>query len=110
MSLYRDVPLPLNEAHKDVILKAFAGIGINVERIIKARLADGWYLYYDGAPQSALKHYRYTVVERGYGYTKKLRERVNVFHDFISDYDEDDFNDSLRMHIQEAKNRLGVKP
>jgi len=93
------------EAHREIILKSFDAIGIKVKRLAKAPLGDGWYVYHDYAPVSAIPHYRYTVIEQDDYHTKKLREKIMTKSEFISDCDEADFTASLAMSIAEAQHR-----
>lgn len=78
------------------IKEAFNKAGIPFDRIVKSKLG-GYYVYTPYG--TADSYYKYTVVERGHGYIKKLKERVNIRRCFIDNID------LLEMSIAEAKTR-----
>ena len=84
------------EVNAEEIKQAFEKAEIPFEKIIKSKLG-GYYVY---TPYGMQDNYvKYTVVERGEDYVKKLKERIPVRRCFI------DNQDLLDMSIAEAKNR-----
>lgn len=85
------------EVTQEDILKAFKEANIPFDKIVKSKLG-GFYVY---TPYEMADSYmKYTIVERGEGYVKKLRERIDVRRCFI------DNQDLLDMSIAEAKTRI----
>ncbi len=79
------------------IANAFNRASIPFDKIKKSKLG-GYYVY---TPYGMADSYmKYTVVERGEGYVKKLRERISLRRCFI------DNQDLLDMSIAEAKTRM----
>jgi hypothetical protein len=84
------------QVNKEEIIEAFNRASIPFDRIVKSRLG-GFYVY---TPYGmADSYYKYTVVERGPDYVKKLKERIDVRCCFIDNVD------LLEMSIAEAKIR-----
>lgn len=78
------------------IKTAFAVAGLPIEKIVKSKLG-GFYVYHPFGP--ADRYIKYTVIERGEGYVKKLRESVEVKRNFIDD------KNLLEIAIYEGRNR-----
>ena len=84
------------EVNGEEIKLAFQKAEIPFDKIVKSKLG-GYYVY---TPYGMLDSYiKYSVVEKGEGYVKKLRERIEVRRCFI------DNQDLLEMSIAEAKAR-----
>ena len=84
------------QVNKQEITEAFNRASIPFDRIIKSKLG-GYYVY---TPYGmADSYYKYTIVERGPDYIKKLKERIDVRRCFIDNVD------LLEMSIAEAKAR-----
>jgi hypothetical protein len=84
------------EVNAEEIKTAFNKAGIPFTKIVKSKLG-GYYVY---TPYGMADSYmKYTIVERGEGFVKKLRERISVNRCFI------DNQDLLEMSIAEARAR-----
>lgn len=84
------------EVNGEEIKLAFQKAEIPFDKIVKSKLG-GYYVY---TPYGMRDSYiKYSVVEQGEGYVKKLRERIEVRRCFI------DNQDLLEMSIAEAKAR-----
>ena len=78
------------------IKEAFKKADIPIDKIVKSKLG-GYYVY---TPFCAEDSYiKYTVVERGADFVKKLREKIKVNRCFVDD------ENLLYMAVAEAKNR-----
>ncbi len=84
------------EITKGTITNAFKEAGLPINKIKKSKLG-GFYVYHPFGSEYVYK--RYTVVERGEGYVKKLREPIQYKVSFIDD------ESLLEITIMEAKNR-----
>ena len=84
------------EMTKEIIQNAFAKENLPIDRIKKSKLG-GFYVYHPFGSEYVYK--KYTKVEEGYGWVKKLREPITVKLSFIDD------EDLLELAIMEAKNR-----
>ena len=84
------------EITKKTIANAFKEAGLPIDKIKKSKLG-GFYVYHPYGSEYVYK--RYTVVERGEGYVKKLREPIQYKVSFIDD------ESLLEITIIEAKNR-----
>jgi len=81
---------------KDTIANAFKDAGLPINKIKKSKLG-GFYVYHPFGSEYIYK--KYTIVERGEGYVKKLREPIKYTVSFIDD------ESLLEIVIMEAKNR-----
>ncbi len=81
---------------KETIEKAFKVAELPIDKIRKSKLG-GFYVYHPFGSEYSYK--KYTTVERGEGYVKKLKEPIKYSVSFIDD------EDLLEMAIMEAKNR-----
>ena len=79
------------------IVEAFNLAGIPFDKIKKSKLG-GYYIYTPYGMEDS--YFKYTIVEEGEGYVKKLKERIDVKRCFI------DNQDLLDMSIAEAKARM----
>ena len=79
------------------IAEAFNQASIPFDKIRKSKLG-GYYVYTPYGMQDS--YMKYTIVEEGVGYVKKLRERIPIRRCFI------DNQDLLDMSIAEAKTRM----
>lgn len=86
----------MKEITKELIIKEFKKAGLTIDKIKKSKLG-GFYVYHPYGSEYTYK--KYTVVERGEGYVKKLREPLKVTSNFIDD------ESLLEMAIMEAKLR-----
>lgn len=86
----------MKEITKELIIKEFKKENLPIIKIRKSKLG-GFYVYHPYG--SEYKYKKYTIVERGEGYVKKLRESIKYSVSFI------DNEDLLNMAIMEAKNR-----
>jgi hypothetical protein len=84
------------EVNAEDIRLAFQAAEIPFDKIVKSKLG-GYYVYTPYGMQDS--YMKYTIVERGEGFVKKLRERVAIRRCFI------DNQDLLEMNIAEAKAR-----
>ena len=84
------------EITKEVITDAFKEAGLPIDKIKKSKLG-GFYVYHPFGSEYVYK--KYTIVERGEGYVKKLREPIQYKVSFIDD------ESLLEITIMEAKNR-----
>ena len=84
------------EITKKTITNAFKEAGLPIDKIKKSKLG-GFYVYHPFGSEYVYK--KYTVVERGEGYVKKLREPIQYKVSFIDD------ESLLELAIFEAKNR-----
>jgi len=84
------------EITKETIINAFKEADLPIDRIKKSKLG-GFYVYHPFGSEYIYK--KYTIVERGEGYVKKLREPIKYSVSFIDD------EDLLEIAIMEAKNR-----
>ena len=84
------------EINKEIIKKAFKEAELPIDKIKKSKLG-GFYVYHPFGSEYVYK--KYSVVERGEGYVKKLREPIKYAVSFIDDLD------LLEIAIMEAKNR-----
>jgi len=84
------------EITKETIQTAFKDAGLPIDKIKKSKLG-GFYVYHPFGSQYVYK--KYSVVERGEGYVKKLREPIQYKVSFIDD------KSLLDLAIFEAKNR-----
>lgn len=80
---------------KDII-SAFKTADIPFDKIVKSKLG-GFYVYTPYGMEDS--YFKYTKVEEGYGWVKKLKEKVVVKRCFIDD------EDMLNMSIAECKTR-----
>lgn len=81
---------------KETITQAFTGAGLPIDKIKKSKLG-GFYVYHPFGSEYSYK--KYTVIERGEGYIRKLREPKRVTLSFIDD------ESLLFLAVIEAKNR-----
>ena len=81
---------------KEIIINTFKEAGLSIDKIKKSKLG-GFYVYHPFGSEYTYK--KYTIIERGEGYVKKLREPITYKVNFIDD------TDLLNMAIMEAKNR-----
>jgi hypothetical protein len=81
---------------KQKIENAFMEAGLVLDKVRKSKLG-GFYVYHPFGTEYVYK--KYTEVERGEGYVKKLREPKQVRLNFM------DNDDMLNMAIAEAKTR-----
>jgi hypothetical protein len=81
---------------KENIKSAFNSAGLPIDKIRKSKLG-GFFVYHPFGPTYTYK--KYTTIEKGEGYIKKLRENTAVKLNFI------DNNEVLQMTIIEAKTR-----
>uniref|UniRef100_A0A6M3KL31 Uncharacterized protein n=1 Tax=viral metagenome TaxID=1070528 RepID=A0A6M3KL31_9ZZZZ len=81
---------------KEAIEKAFKEADLPIDKIKKSKLG-GFYVYHPFGSQYV--YIKYTIVERGEGYVKKLREPIRYSVSFIDD------ESLLEIAIMEAKNR-----
>lgn len=79
------------------IKDAFNKENIPFNKIKKSKLG-GFYVYTPYGTQDY--YYKYTIIEKGYGYVKKLKEKISVKRCFI------DNESLLEMNIMEAKARM----
>jgi len=84
------------EITKETIINAFKEADLPIDRIKKSKLG-GFYVYHPFGSEYIYK--KYTIVERGEGFVKKLREPIKYSVSFIDD------EDLLEIAIMEAKNR-----
>jgi len=84
------------EVNAEEIKKAFQEAGLSIDKIRKSKLG-GYYVYHPFGSEYSYK--KYTIIERGEGYIKKMREPIQVKLNFI------DNEDLLKMAIVEAKNK-----
>ena len=84
------------QVNEEEIRNAFKKANLPIDKIAKSKLG-GFYVYTPFAPSDS--YIKYTTVERGEGYVKKLRERIKVNRCFIDD------ENLLEMAIVEAKTR-----
>ena len=84
------------EITKEIIQNAFAKANLPIDKIKKSKLG-GFYVYHPFGSEYVYK--KYTIVEQGEGYVKKLREPIQVKLSFIDD------ENLLELAIFEAKNR-----
>ncbi len=84
------------EITKEVIQNAFKKADLPIDKIKKSKLG-GFYVYHPFGSEYVYK--KYSIVERGEGYVKKLREPIKYNVSFIDDLD------LLEIAIMEAKNR-----
>ena len=82
---------------KEIITGAFKEAGLPIDKIKKSKLG-GFYVYHPFGSEYVY-YKKYTVVERGEGYVKKLREPIQCKVSFIDD------ESLLELAIFEAKNR-----
>ena len=81
---------------KETITQAFTDAGLPIDKIKKSKLG-GFYVYHPFGSEYSYK--KYTVIERGEGYIRKLREPKRVTLSFIDD------ESLLSLAVIEAKNR-----
>ena len=86
--------IELKQVNEIEITKAFQKAHIPFDKIVKSKLG-GYYVYTPYGMQGS--YLKYTIIEKGKGYVKKLRERISVKRCFI------DNQDLLDMSIAEAK-------
>ena len=84
------------EITKETITSAFKEAGLPIDKIKKSKLG-GFYVYHPFGSEYVYK--KYTVIEQGAGYVKKLREPIQVKLSFI------DTESLLELAVFEAKNR-----
>lgn len=81
---------------KEMIRSEFEKAGLPLDKIKKSKLG-GFFVYHPFGSKYVYK--KYTVIEKGEGYVKKLREPIVTKLSFIDD------EDLLQMTIMEGKNR-----
>ena len=88
---------------QQAIITAYQKAGLLIEKIRRARLNDGWYVYHP----FAMAHKVYKPLK----YIKDNPDGSKLYQrqcDWIkTDWIEDNNQDMLEMHIQEALNRKG---
>lgn len=84
------------EITKEIIQEEFKKADLPIEKIKKSKLG-GYYVYHPFGSEYIYK--KYTIIEQGEGYVKKLKEPIKVRLSFIDDLD------LLNITIMEAKNR-----
>lgn len=82
---------------EEEITDAFKKANIPYTKIKKSKLG-GFYVYTSYGNEDS--YMKYTIVEEGYGYVKKLREKIYVKRCFI------DNQNMLNVAIMEAKIRM----
>ena len=86
----------MKEITKELIIKEFKKENLPIIKIRKSKLG-GFYVYHIYGSEYSYK--KYTRIEAGYDWVKKLREHKTVRLTFIDD------EDLLNMAIMEAKLR-----
>ncbi len=84
------------EITKEIIANTFKEAGLPIDKIKKSKLG-GFYVYHPFGSEYVYK--KYSVIEQGEGYVKKLREPIQYRVSFIDD------ESLLEIVIMEAKNR-----
>lgn len=84
------------------IKNSFEENGLSVDKIVRAKLDDGFYVYHKGGMERGIP-YRKLVKQEGNELTYEVGKKKGN-----SDFVADDSPDMLEMTIMEAKNRLGL--
>ena len=105
----KQIPKEENKLTPEFIKAEYEKNGLKVDKIVPAKLGDGWFVYHENAfPEKKYKYERKLISEEG---NKKTFERtktpIETKKDFISN--EEDGMDLLKMNIVEARNRAGIK-
>jgi len=87
------------------IKNAFETAKLPLDKIKRAKLNDGWYIYHPYGMKSIEKRYSYKTVSQDNGQKTVLRTKENVI--CHSDFLVDDTPAWLDMLIAEAKQRRG---
>ena len=91
-----------NKTKADFIKSYFEANGLKVDKVVRAKLNDGFYVYHE-AGMERTAGYRKLISQKGNELTYEVGKK-KLSGDFIAD----DSVDMLEMSVMEGRNRLGI--
>lgn len=89
------------------IKKIYEKAGLKVDKVIRAKLDDGFYVYHDYGFESVKPTYSYETISEAENQKEVYRTKRKIKSDFVDDYEQ---SDSLFMNVRDAQIRAGLTP